>query len=219
MVFRININGRGVGQHGDSTTSGAVCLSSQTFIDGTMSPACAWGTPPRLVLSAARKGAAVSAMQPVSRFSESAQHAAASPSTSSTSAFTEFAVFDRSMPAMSAIAGTREPGFYVVPRSMSVQQVLAELGLDTRYLSTPLQRLNPTFAQGFKAGEIFVIDDPDNGTTCTREEAQLTLPPRRCVRRWISSTRTRPTSWSASRARSPRCSVVPAKRWEWARTG
>ncbi|MGH8485843.1 MAG: PAAR domain-containing protein, partial [Pseudomonas sp.] len=213
MVFRININGRGAGQHGDSTTTGAVCLSSQTFHQQngvpslrlgdatTPCPECGeegriaegdagWnidglpiavdgaqincGCPPgsnRLL--APMQGAAASAAQPVSRFSESARHAAASPSTSSTSAFTEFAVFDRSMPGVSAVAGTREPGFYVVPRSMSVQQVLAELGLDTRYLSTPLQRLNPTFAQGFKAGEIFVIGDPDNGTTCTREEAQL----------------------------------------------
>ncbi|MNH06743.1 hypothetical protein D3C79_661200 [compost metagenome] len=36
-----------------------------------------------------------------------------------------------------------------------------------------LQRLNPTFDQGFKAGEIFVIGDPDNGDACTREEGQL----------------------------------------------
>ncbi|MCO7568310.1 PAAR domain-containing protein, partial [Pseudomonas sp. S 311-6] len=36
-----------------------------------------------------------------------------------------------------------------------------------------LQMLNPTFEEGFKAGEIFVIGDPDKGDVCTREEAQL----------------------------------------------
>ncbi|MFO3724692.1 PAAR domain-containing protein, partial [Pseudomonas sp. HLMP] len=35
------------------------------------------------------------------------------------------------------------------------------------------QMLNPTFEEGFKAGEIFVIGDPDKGDACTREEAQL----------------------------------------------
>jgi len=74
---------------------------------------------------------------------------------------------------MSAAPGTLEPGFYVVPRSMSGQQVLAQLGGETRYLSARLHRLNPTFAQGFKAGELFVIGDPNNGTACTREEADL----------------------------------------------
>ncbi|MGH8382041.1 PAAR domain-containing protein [Pseudomonas sp.] len=105
-----------------------------------------------------------------SRSAQAANRGAAASPTSDTS---RFAPAVRAAPGMSAAPGTLEPGFYVVPRSMSVQQVLAELGLDTRYLSTRLQRLNPTFAQGFKAGEIFVIGDPDNGTACTREEAQL----------------------------------------------
>lgn len=35
-----------------------------------------------------------------------------------------------------------------------------------------LQRLNPTYQQGFKAGEIFIIGDPGNGHTCTRQELQ-----------------------------------------------
>ncbi|MGH8382481.1 hypothetical protein [Pseudomonas sp.] len=74
---------------------------------------------------------------------------------------------------MSAAPGTLEPGFYVVPRSMSGQQVLAQLGGESRYLTARLHRLNPTFAQGFKAGELFVIGDPENGTACTQEEAQL----------------------------------------------
>ncbi|MGH8439609.1 MAG: PAAR domain-containing protein [Pseudomonas sp.] len=105
--------------------------------------------------------------------SRSAQTANRGPAASPASDTSRFAPAARAAPGMSAAPGTLEPGFYVVPRSMSVQQVLAELGLDTRYLSTRLQRLNPTFAQGFKAGEIFVIGDPNNGTACAREEAQL----------------------------------------------
>uniref|UniRef100_UPI003EB6AD3C hypothetical protein n=1 Tax=Pseudomonas vranovensis TaxID=321661 RepID=UPI003EB6AD3C len=75
------------------------------------------------------------------------------------------------MPVMTAAPGTLEPGFYIVPRSMSGPQVLAQLG--NPHLPARLQRLTPTFAQGFKAGELFILGDPDNGTACTREEAQL----------------------------------------------
>lgn len=67
-----------------------------------------------------------------------------------------------------------EPGFYIVPRSLSFSQVLVRLNGEHAALPiSRLQRLNPTFEQGFKAGEIFVIGDPDNGHACTREEAQL----------------------------------------------
>lgn len=79
-----------------------------------------------------------------------------------------------SQPAAVAMPGTLEPGFYVVPRRMSFAQVLLELaGHDATLPISRLQRLNPTFEQGFKAGEIFVIGDPDNGDACTREEGQL----------------------------------------------
>lgn len=79
-----------------------------------------------------------------------------------------------SQPAAVAMPGTLEPGFYVVPRHMSFAQVLLELaGHDASLPISRLQRLNPTFEQGFKAGEIFVIGDPDNGDACTREEGQL----------------------------------------------
>ena len=79
-----------------------------------------------------------------------------------------------SQPAAVAVPGTLEPGFYVIPRRMSFAQVLMELaGHDATLPISRLQRLNPTFDQGFKAGEIFVIGDPDNGDACTREEGQL----------------------------------------------
>jgi len=79
-----------------------------------------------------------------------------------------------SQPTAVAMPGTLEPGFYVIPRRMSFPQVLLELaGHDATLPISRLQRLNPTFDQGFKAGEIFVIGDPDNGDACTREEGQL----------------------------------------------
>lgn len=79
-----------------------------------------------------------------------------------------------SQPIVSALPGTLEPGFYVVPRRMSFAQVLLQLAEhDATLPISRLQRLNPTFEQGFKAGEIFVIGDPDNGDACTREEGQL----------------------------------------------
>jgi len=75
---------------------------------------------------------------------------------------------------MSSMPGSLEPGFYVLPRSMSFPQVLMELAQhDSTLPISRLQRLNPTFEQGFKAGEIFVIGDPDNADACTREEGQL----------------------------------------------
>ncbi|MCX2887391.1 MULTISPECIES: PAAR domain-containing protein [Pseudomonas] len=76
--------------------------------------------------------------------------------------------------AVSALPETLEPGFYVIPRQMSFPQVLLKLAEhDATLPISRLQRLNPTFEQGFKAGEIFVIGDPDNGDACTREEGQL----------------------------------------------
>ncbi|NQD59526.1 PAAR domain-containing protein, partial [Pseudomonas sp. CM25] len=79
-----------------------------------------------------------------------------------------------SQSAVGAMPGTLEPGFYVIPRRMSFPQVLLELAEhDATLPISRLQRLNPTFEQGFKAGEIFVIGDPDNGDACTREEGQL----------------------------------------------
>ncbi|UVL02148.1 PAAR domain-containing protein [Pseudomonas sp. B21-047] len=76
--------------------------------------------------------------------------------------------------AVTAMPGTLEPGFYVVPKSMSFSQVLLQLSEhDATLPISRLQRLNPTFEQGFKAGEIFVIGDPDNSDACTLEEAKL----------------------------------------------
>ena len=67
-----------------------------------------------------------------------------------------------------------EPGFHIVQRNMSFPQVLLHLAeQDSTLPISRLQMLNPTFKDGFKAGEIFVIGNPDIGDACTREEAQL----------------------------------------------
>lgn len=56
---------------------------------------------------------------------------------------------------------------------MSFEQVLAHLSEQPASLPRSiLQRLNPTYAQGFKAGEMFVLGDPRNGHACTRQELQ-----------------------------------------------
>ncbi|MDA8486658.1 PAAR domain-containing protein [Pseudomonas resinovorans] len=69
-----------------------------------------------------------------------------------------------------------EPGFYIVPKSMSGEQVLAELAPSAGPAARlRLRALNPTFAQGFKAGELFVLGDSRNDRLCTREEAQVML--------------------------------------------
>ena len=66
-----------------------------------------------------------------------------------------------------------DPGFYIVQLSMSFEQVLAHLSEQPASLPRSiLQRLNPTYAQGFKAGEMFVFGDPRNGHACTRQELQ-----------------------------------------------
>ncbi|MGJ7548885.1 PAAR domain-containing protein [Pseudomonas alloputida] len=66
---------------------------------------------------------------------------------------------------------SQEPGFYIVPRCMTYQDVLIELDAPQANLPRSiLERLNPTYQQGFKAGEIFVIGDGLSRPVCTREE-------------------------------------------------
>ncbi|MDA8485583.1 hypothetical protein NNO07_21145 [Pseudomonas resinovorans] len=78
--------------------------------------------------------------------------------------------------SLSNAAPLTGPGFYIVPRSMSGEQVVAELGPALIPAARErLRVLNPTFAQGFKAGELFVLGDPLGDQMCTNEEAQLML--------------------------------------------
>ena len=79
------------------------------------------------------------------------------------------------LPADTLKSSPLPPGFYVVPRSMSGGQVLARLFADAphKHLVSRIRALNPTFDQGFKAGEMFVLGNLLNPTACLREEADL----------------------------------------------
>jgi uncharacterized Zn-binding protein involved in type VI secretion len=69
-----------------------------------------------------------------------------------------------------------EPGFHIVQRSMSFEQVLQSLGATHSPLPVALlQRLNPTYPEGFKAGEIFVLGSPHSGFSCSAAEAELIM--------------------------------------------
>lgn len=78
-------------------------------------------------------------------------------------------------PDMLRLPEPQPPGFYIVPRSMSGEQVLARLFADTphSHLISRIKALNPTFAHGFKAGEMFVLGNLINPIACSREEAEL----------------------------------------------
>lgn len=66
-----------------------------------------------------------------------------------------------------------EPGFYVVPRSMSARELYQDLFDDLPVSAlSKFSALNPGLADGFKAGSIVVLADP-RSTSCTYAEAQL----------------------------------------------
>jgi uncharacterized Zn-binding protein involved in type VI secretion len=194
--MRVNLDGRGQAVDGDATTTGAICIATGTGYtsDGrevlregdptTECPLCgqegvvAEGV--EFFISSGRRVAmdgalVVCACSPgsnrvVAPLNQAPPSRQARPAVQVSGAHTEH--FAQS--AMTSMPGSLEPGFYVVPRHMSFPQVLLQLQAhDSTLPISHLQRLNPTFEQGFKAGEIFVIGDPDNGNACTREEAQL----------------------------------------------
>jgi hypothetical protein len=66
-----------------------------------------------------------------------------------------------------------EPGFYVVPRSVSARELYQDLFDDLPVSAlSKFSALNPGLADGFKAGSIVVLADPKS-TSCTYAEAQL----------------------------------------------
>jgi len=59
---------------------------------------------------------------------------------------------------------------------MSFEQVLDSLGATHSPLPISLlRRLNPTFAEGFKAGEIFVLGSPGSSFACSAQETELMM--------------------------------------------
>ena len=201
--MRVNLEGRGQAVDGDVTTTGAVCIATNAgyLAEGRMvlregdrttpCPLCGQvGTVAEGVdhfISGGQRvavdGALVLCGCPSGSNRVVAPLHEAPPSTQPVMgrANTHFAEPSNalypehfSQPVVGALPGTLEPGFYVVPRRMSFAQVLLQLAEhDATLPISRLQRLNPTFEHGFKAGEIFVIGDPDNGDACTREEGQL----------------------------------------------
>ncbi|MDD1961058.1 PAAR domain-containing protein [Pseudomonas sp. 39004] len=199
--MRVNLGGKGQAVDGDITTTGAVCIAAghaylsngrRVLREGdrtTRCPRCGeQGTVVEGVRcfisggqAVAMDGALVACGCPSGSNRVVAPLGAATPSLQAfaNSCAVPTAAADahpKSLVrgAVTAMPGTLEPGFYVVPKSMSFSHVLLQLSeQDASLPISRLQRLNPTFAQGFKAGEIFVIGDPDNGDACTREEARL----------------------------------------------
>ncbi|WP_372439288.1 hypothetical protein, partial [Pandoraea sputorum] len=66
-----------------------------------------------------------------------------------------------------------EPGFYIVPRSMSPAELYRELfsAMPNAALRS-FSQLNPGLDQTLKAGTLIVLSDPNN-RTCTFAESQL----------------------------------------------
>lgn len=199
-MSRIKMNGRGQALEGDRTTTGATCLASigsfrvggrRVLREGdvtTPCPACdksgtiVEGMPGFVVAGrlAAMDGARVACgcpdgcrvIAPLGDSSPSkptsvARSAEASPTPHEADSLpTRFRRNVASSPV-----DTLEPGFFIVPRCMTYQEVLVELGAPQANLPRSLlERLNPTYQQGIKAGELFIIGDGLSRPVCTREE-------------------------------------------------
>lgn len=204
MSLRMNISGRGQGLDGDETTTGALCMASQTsaYTDGR-----AWLLVGDTTTACPRCEEAGIIIEGVPSFMQNGRHAAVDGSlvkcgcalgsnrvvaplnqtrTTRSSASTPHLQqahakpYNGDAPANShsaqpsqqlEAASAMEPGFYIVPRCMTYDEVMAELGAPQANLPHSLQqRLNPTHQLGFKAGEIFIIGDGLSRPVCTREE-------------------------------------------------
>lgn len=65
-----------------------------------------------------------------------------------------------------------EPGFHVVPRPMSVDELKLELHGDSSAAPARFEQLNPNLKSSVLPGQMIVLGDAD-GAECTVEEAQL----------------------------------------------
>jgi len=201
MSQRMNILGRGQGLNGDETTTGAICIASQArgrvhgsdwLLQGdktTFCPRC--GVEGTIIegeprwrqdnIPTAVDGALVKCACPLGsnrvvaplgqgpmprRTPAPAAYEASPPIRASTSVRNQPQAFQPSSEPQAM-----EPGFFIVPRCMTYQEVLIELGApQARLPRSILDRLNPTHKLGFKAGEIFVIGDGLSRPVCTQEE-------------------------------------------------
>ncbi|WP_349629295.1 PAAR domain-containing protein [Pseudomonas entomophila] len=172
-----NVNGSGWLLEGDSTTPCPRCGQVGTLIDGD--PRFLQDGVPTVVDGArVRCGCPLGSNRLIAPLDEmpSLARGASAPVPSDPRAVPR-GVVERPMPATHAVStapSALQPGFYIVPRSMAGEQVLQQLATVQGTLPMSLvRRLNPTFDQGFKAGELFVLGAPDNSFACTREEADL----------------------------------------------
>jgi uncharacterized Zn-binding protein involved in type VI secretion len=111
--------------------------------------------PPRATRAVAQPATPAATSQPIAprqaSFAPSPSHSAA-------------AVFSR--------VEAQEPGFYIVPRSMTREQLEASLfTVRDPAVMHKFQLLNP-YLSDLKAGSMIVLSDPNN-TSCTYQEAQL----------------------------------------------
>ncbi|MDF9621046.1 PAAR domain-containing protein [Pseudomonas entomophila] len=176
-----NVNGSGWLLEGDSTTPCPRCGQVGTLIDGD--PRFLQDDVPTVVDGArVRCGCPLGSNRLIAPLDEMPSQArGASAPVPGDPRTVPRGVVERPMPAThavstapSALQPALQPGFYIVPRSMAGEQVLQQLATVQGTLPMSLvRRLNPTFDQGFKAGELFVLGAPDNSFACTREEADL----------------------------------------------
>nr|WP_248921148.1 PAAR domain-containing protein [Pseudomonas entomophila] len=172
-----NVNGGGWLLEGDSTTPCPRCGLVGTLIDGD--PRFLQDGVPTVVDGArVRCGCPLGSNRLIALLGEMPSLArGASTPVSGDSRAVPRGVVEPPMPvthAASAPPSVLQPGFYIVPRSMTGEQVLQQLATMQGTLPMSLvRRLNPTFDQGFKAGELFVLGAADNSFACTREEADL----------------------------------------------
>ncbi|SMF31516.1 MULTISPECIES: PAAR domain-containing protein [unclassified Pseudomonas] len=207
-MTRISIHGKGQAFDGDFTTTGAVCVASNTNYRGnnqialrlgdvtTECPKCkkpgviVEGVPffiikgsPAVVdgalvqcdcPSGSNRVLAQSALNGVGiRSSHTSSPVPAARSSTSSSGQTPAQSYNTSVVDSATVL---EPGFHIVQGSMSFEQVLKSLGETNKPLPVSLlQRLNPTFTQGFKAGEIFVLGSTSSGVSCSPMEAELMM--------------------------------------------
>ncbi|WP_205300742.1 PAAR domain-containing protein [Pantoea sp. Ap-967] len=201
MGQRMNIFGRGQGLDGDETTTGAICIAGQArgrvhgsdwLLKGdktTTCPRC--GVAGTIVegeqrwkqdnIPTAVDGSLVECgcplggnrvVAPLGRGPTPRNMGAAYEAPPQTRASAQVSnTYQPTALQPSSAPQAMEPGFYIVPRCMTYQEVLTELGAPQANLPRSiLERLNPTYQKGFKAGEIFVIGDGLSRPVCTQQE-------------------------------------------------
>ncbi|NIE77417.1 PAAR domain-containing protein [Pantoea sp. Ap-967] len=188
----VMIDGKGQAVDGDSTTTGAICVATGNgyFSEGRRVLRC--GDPTTACPMCGEEGVVVEGCasfisdgQPVAV--DGSLVACGCPSgrnrviASMTGALPSGSTLAPGNPASTALspgsqAAGLEPGFHIVQRSMSFEQVLASLDMARTPLPISLlQRLNPSHGEGFKAGEIFVLGSAGSEFACSPGETELMM--------------------------------------------